>query len=160
MNCSRKSSRTSKHLPFKGLVAILGLCAGLAMMCVPFASSVQAKEFKFEFQKIVETGPDAVVSLAYELGNVQIVNSDLDGWVIIEAVKTVDAVSVDAAEDANRHMDIKVKHSGNHVDISTNFRKLTDRGTSIFKKILGVSGKDVYGQVDWIIHVPAETQIK
>ena len=51
-------------------------------------TSVPAKEYGFDYQKIISTGPEAEVTLNYVSGNLTVVGGD-DDRVIIEARKRI-----------------------------------------------------------------------
>lgn len=142
---------TSRNRPvFEAITALSVLLAGLLLFC---PDSPYAKDFKFDYQRIVETGPEAELELAYVSGNLKIVSSN-DGRVVIEAVKRVNAVSMDEAELVADHIEIKVKQDDNKVSVAANYLRMRNRSESFWKKVLGTGGADSYGEVDWTIHVP------
>lgn len=122
----------------------------LAMLAAP---PVFAKEFGFDYQKVVSTGPEAEVTLNYVSGNLTVVGGDYDK-VIIEAHKRVSAASMDEAQESADHIEIKVDQRGERVDIVTNYLRVRNRSQSFWKKVLGAGGEDSFGEVDWIIQVP------
>jgi len=124
----------------------------------PTTDSLHAKDFKFDFQRILETGPDAELELNYISGNLRVVSSE-DERVVIEAVKRVSAVSMDEAELVADHIEIKVKHDDNKVLVATNYLRMRNRSASFWQKVLGVGGTDSYGEVDWTIRVPQGCRI-
>lgn len=116
-------------------------------------TSVPAKEYGFDYQKIISTGPEAEVTLNYVSGNLTVVGGD-DDRVIIEARKRIDAVSMDEAQVAADHIEIKVDQREKRVEIETNYLRMRNRSQSFWKKVLGAGGEDSFGEVDWVIQVP------
>ena len=104
----------------------LSIC--LVMLAAP---SVPAKEFGFDYQKVVATGPEAEVTLNYVSGNLIVVGGD-DDKVIIEAHKRVSAVSMDEAQVAADHIEIKVDQREKRVDIVTNYLRMRNRSQSFW----------------------------
>ena len=111
------------------------------------------KQFSFDYQKVIETGPEAELELTYVSGDLRILSSE-SNRVIIEAVKRIDAVSLDEAEIVADHIEIKVKHDKRKVSVSTNYLRMRNRSESFWKKVLGIGGSDSFGEVDWVIQVP------
>ncbi len=126
------------------------LVAGLLFLGL---NPLQAKDFKFDFQRILDTGPEAELDLSYVSGDLRIISSD-DERIVIEAVKRVNAASMDEAELVADHIEIKIKHEDNKVSVATNYLRMRNRSASFWKKVLGVGGTDSYGEVDWTVHVP------
>jgi hypothetical protein len=131
----------------------LGLITALA------AGDSSAKEFSFEYQRILETGPTAELELHFISGDLTIGPTDGER-VIIEAVKRVDAVNMDEAQLAADHIEIKVDHSDRKVRVNTNYLRMRNRGQSFWNKVLGTGGEDSFGEVDWHIQVPPDCKIQ
>ncbi|RKX23378.1 MAG: hypothetical protein DRP45_10565 [Candidatus Zixiibacteriota bacterium] len=116
-------------------------------------ATADGKEFRYDYQKIIETGPQAELQLTCFGGSMEIVSST-DDRIIIDAVKKVKAVSMIEAEEVADHIEIKVKQSGSKVEVETIYHQIRDRSSSFWKKIFGVGGNDSFGDVDWSIQVP------
>ena len=161
MNCSRRSSRTSEGpliprgldagrlLKFTVLSVVIGLLGAPAM---------QAKEFRFDYQKVYQTGPDVKLDLTYVSGNLEIVSSGSD-QIVIDAIKKVNAVSMDEAEEVADHIEIKARQDKNRVVVTTNYLRMRNRNSSFWQKVLGIGGSDSFGEVDWAIQVPVGCEI-
>ena len=132
------------------------LLAGLILFVAP--SRTWAKDFWFDFQRIVETGPQAELELHYVDGDLEIVGTD-EGKIIIDARKRVDAISLDDAQWVADHIEIKVEEHKNRVDVSANYLRMRDRDASFWSKMLGKGGRDPFGEVNWTIQVPVGCQI-
>ena len=156
MSYSRRSSETfrlfaSRNRPFFRVMTVLSvLVAGSVVFGF---SPVYAKDFRFDFQRVLDTGPEAVLELNYVSGNLTVVSSE-DQRIVIEAVKRVDAVSMDEAQLIADHIEISVKQDNNRVSVATNYLRMRNRSASFWQKILGAGGTDSFGEVDWTIRVP------
>ena len=122
------------------------------------AAPLPAKEFGFDYQRIVTTGPEAEVSLSYLSGNLTVIGGDEDD-VIIDARKRIDAVNMDEAQIAADHVEIKVDQREERVEIAANYLRMRNRSQSFWKKVLGTGGQDSYGEVDWTIRVPRHCRL-
>jgi len=138
-----------KLLPFIALVALALIVS---------TSQSQAKDFWFDFQRVVETGPEAELELHYIDGDLEIVGIE-GGKIIIDARKRVDAVGLDDAQWVADHIEIKVEENKNRVDVSANYLRMRDRDASFWSKLLGKGGKDPFGEVNWTIQVPVGCRV-
>ncbi|MEW5794734.1 MAG: DUF4097 family beta strand repeat-containing protein [Candidatus Zixiibacteriota bacterium] len=136
------------------LIAALSL---LAFSLGPAPMST-AKEFQFDYQKILSTGQDAELTLTYVSGNLLLTQSD-DDRLIIEARKRVSAVSSDEAQIAADHIEIKVDQKGRKVTVAANYLRMRNQSRTFWTKVLGTGGEDAFGQVDWSIRVPVGTRV-
>ncbi len=156
MSCSKRNSKISD--PTFGTLSrgsvglrLFVLLLGIVVFQAPL--SLEAKEYRFDYQRIVETGPRAELDLTYVSGDLEIISSDEDR-IIIDAVKKINAVSMDEAEEVAAHIEIKVRQDDNKVLVSTNYLRMRNRGSSFWGKLLGTGGEDSFGEVDWTIQVP------
>ncbi len=117
-----------------------------------------AKEYRFDFQRIIEVGDRLELELNYVNGKVDIIGSDTNR-LIIEAVKKVKATDMDEAAQVADHIELKIKQTGDRVTVNTNYLRMTDRSPSFWKKILGAGGSDSYGSVDFVITVPHNCRV-
>lgn len=122
------------------------------------ASELQAKDFWFDFQRIVETGPEAELELHYIDGDLEVLGTD-QPRIIIDARKRVDGVSIDDAQWIADHIEIKVEESGSKVAVSANYLRMRNRDASFWSKMLGKGGDDPFGEVNWTIQVPEGCQV-
>lgn len=128
----------------------------LALLLLVSAGS--AKEYSFQYQRIIEIEKTAEFSLALVNGDVEIVGGE-DNRLIIDAVKRVHAVSMDEAAIVADHIEIRVDQSGDKIDVSTNYLRMMNRSPSFWEKVLGVGGSESYGEVDYRITVPIGVDI-
>ncbi len=140
-------------IPDMPILAVL-----LTLMVFLAPNSLCAKEFRFDYQKILQTGREAELDLTYVSGNLEVISTDGDR-VIIEAVKKVNAVSMDEAEMVADHIEIKVLHDKKKVKVVTNYLQMRNRSQSFWQKVLGVGGSDSFGEVDWRVQVPQGCRI-
>ncbi len=120
--------------------------------------SLQAAEYTFENQKIIDITEPLTIDLTMFKGKVTVVGNQMDN-VIIEAVKIIRASNRDEAEEVADHIEIKVTPDGSHIEIATNYLKMINRTKSFWNKFLGTSGADAYGAVEYFIQVPPQTSI-
>ena len=123
------------------------------------AVSIQAAEYTFENQKILDVVEPITINLDMFKGKVTVVGNQTNN-VIIEAVKVVRASNREEAEEVADHIEIKVSPDGHHIDIATNYLKMISRSKSFWNKFLGTSGAEAYGSVNYFISVPPQTSIK
>jgi len=129
------------------------ITALIGTILVQFPCRLVADDFRFEYQRVIETGPEAVLNLEFVHGDVTITSSEQEK-VIIDATKQLSAVNVDEAQMVADHIEIKVERDGNRVDVTTNYLRMRNRSQSFWSKILGRGGEDSYGDVNWNIQVP------
>ena len=132
------------------------LLLGLTLVVIPPVS--EAKDFWFDFQRVVETGPEAELTLNYIDGDLEIVGTE-EGKIIIDARKRVDAVGLDDAQWVADHIEIKVDEHKNRVDVAANYLRMRDRDASFWSKMLGKGGEQPFGEVNWSIQVPIGCRI-
>lgn len=129
----------------------------LILIALPLGLS--AKEYTFQFQRILETGDKTKFRLTLVNGDVTITGTD-DSRLIIDAVKKVHAVSMDEAAVVADHIEIRVNQSGDNVDVATNYLRIINRSPSFWEKVLGIGGSDSYGEVNYTVQVPVGTSIE
>jgi len=123
------------------------------------AQSVAAKDFTFQYQRIIEPQGPVTLDLTYLEGNLEVVGGNEDGKLIINAVKRVKAVSMAEAEEVQGYIEIKVTRSDKQVSVRTNYLKMRNRGRSFWQKLLGLGEDDSYGEVDWRIELPDDCNL-
>ncbi len=116
------------------------------------ALPASAEEFTFDYQKIIKTDQPIDLKLVMASGKLTVSGGESDR-LIIEAVKRIRATGLDEAEEVANHIEIKVQQTGDLVEITTNYLKLSNRSRSFWSKVLG-AGADSYGDVDFHITVP------
>ena len=122
-------------------------------LVVGMGEDLSAKEFDFQFQRIVERDEPIELNLTYLEGNVEIVTSD-DGRLVIDAIKRVKAVSLDEAEEVQGYIEIKVTQEKDRVLVQTNYLKMRNHGQTFWQKLFGRGEDESFGEVDWRIAVP------
>jgi len=129
------------------------------LMILLMVTSSPAKEYTFQYQRIVEIEEAPELSLTLVNGDVTIIGTD-DSRLIIDAVKKVHAVSMDEAAIVADHIEIRVDQSGDRVDVATNYLRLINRSPSFWEKVLGLGGSESYGNVDYTIQVPYGAKVE
>ena len=130
----------------------------ICLVLLLFALPAQAKEYTFQYQRIIDTETPVEVELNLVNGNVYVRGGEVN-QIKIDAVKRVHAVSLDEAEIVADHVEIRVDQQTDRVDITTNYLRMTDRSPNFWEKILGVGGSPSYGNVDFTITIPPGTAI-
>lgn len=120
--------------------------------------SLQAAEYTFENQKIIDIAEPLTINLNMFKGKVTVIGNQ-SGKVIVEAIKIIRASNRDEAEEVADHIEIKVSPDNNHIEIATNYLKMVNRSESFWNKFFGTSGAEAYGSVDYFISVPPQTSI-
>lgn len=136
----------------------LTIAAGFLLLAGGAATEVSAKDFWFDYQKILTPGQGAELTLSYVSGNLTITQSE-DNRLIIEARKRVSAVSMDEAQTAADHIEIKVDQDGGKVAVAANYLRMRNHSNTFWSKVLGTGGEDSFGEVDWNIQVPVGTKV-
>lgn len=131
---------------------------GSLLLLLVFATAGRAKEYTFQYQRVVETEDTPEFSLTLVNGDVAVVGGD-DNRLIIEAVKKVHAVSMDEAAIVADHIEIRVDRAGDKVEISTNYLRMMNRSPSFWEKVLGLGGSESYGEVNYTITVPPGAKV-
>lgn len=116
-----------------------------------------AKEYTFEFQRIVDVSGPTTLDLSYIQGKVKINGAETDR-IVIDAIKRVRASNMDEAQEVADHIEIKVSTRQSTVVVNTNYLRLVNRTRSFWQKVLGV-GEDSFGDVDYVITVPTECNL-
>ena len=138
-------------------VPIRPLLLFLIFLLAPLGLS--AKEYTFQYQRVLDTEEKTNFRLTLVNGDVAITGTD-DNRLIVEAVKKVHAVSMDEAAIVADHIEIRVTQSGKNVDVATNYLRIINRSPSFWEKVLGIGGTDSYGEVNYTIQVPIGTSIE
>jgi len=117
------------------------------------AASLDAKEYTFDYHRVIEPKGEVTLDLSYLEGDLIVIGHDLD-QIIINGTKRINAVSLDEAEVVQGYVEIKTRETGDVVTVVANYLKMRNRGRSFWQKLLGMSGDDSYGEIDWQISLP------
>ncbi len=122
----------------------------LALLAAPAS---QAKEYRYQYQRIVDTKGSVDVDLSYLAGNL-VVTASPDNRLIIDAVKRIDAVSMDEAEIAADHIEIRLEQQGQRITVGTHYLRISNRSPNFWQKVLGRGSDESWGEVDYQIQIP------
>lgn len=122
------------------------------------AQSGLAKEFTFDYHREIEVAEGATLDLTYLEGDLVVTGNDF-GKIVIDGRKRVNAVSMDEAETVQSYIEIKVRQSGDKVEVATNYLQMRNRSRSFWQKLFGGGGEDAFGAVDWTISIPDNCNI-
>ncbi len=140
-------------MPVRRLFIIAAVAVWLSSV-----GGVEAAEFTFDYQKIVEISDPITLELNVSRGSVSVTGGE-DEKLIIEATKRVRATTRDEAEEVADHIEIKVAKVGDKVFVKTNYLKILSRNPSFWQKFLGAGG-DSYGSVEYTIALPLGCSVR
>ncbi len=127
--------------------------AAFGIILISLAGSMaMGKSYRFEYEKNIDTGDRAEISVNNVSGKIEIIAAAVDK-VIISAIKNVHAVDAEEAEKIADRIEIKVARNGRQVTVETNYLKGGPGSRSLWERLFG-SGEDSYGDVDYTITVP------
>ncbi|MDF1544754.1 MAG: DUF4097 family beta strand repeat-containing protein [bacterium] len=132
------------------------LILAATILCI--SSSGRAETFEFDFQKIYDVEGPLELELDIVRGNISIKQTETDR-LIIEATKVVKASDRHNAEEVADHIELMVDRTDDHFLVKTNYLTILNRSRSFWKRVLGV-GDDSFGDVNFIIQVPYDCDIK
>ncbi len=127
--------------------------AGLLLVTAAFIPNAGAEDFSFDYQKILNIGADAQLTLSFVSGDVSVVQSE-DDRLVIDARKRVNAATLDEAQLVADHIEIRVAKDDKKVGVTANYLRLKNNSRTFWSKVLGKGGDDAYGNVDWDIKIP------
>jgi hypothetical protein len=128
------------------------VCAGL------LAAPLLAGEHTFQYQRIVETGDKAELTLTCHDGDIEIIGHDQPN-VVIDAVKYVKVGNEREAAEIADHIEIRVEHNKQAVKVAANYLPIRDRGRTFWQKVLGRGKEDSFGEVRFSIKVPRNCRV-
>ncbi len=122
------------------------------------AVTAESKTFRFDYHKemIVPTG--AALRINNQGGNVTIVGVKHLDQIKIDAIKTVHAVDETAAREVATHVELRFSTRNNEAVLETLLEEVSERHRSFWERLVG-SDDDWFGSVDYVISVPAETDV-
>jgi len=136
----------------------INICLFLFFCMLFINSPSMAKEYTFDYQKIIPLTEPIELDLQTVMGNITITGTD-GNRIIVEAEKSVRASGQDEAEEVADHIEIKVKKHNNKVTVNTNYLRMINRSPSFWSKIFGTSGNESFGAVNYNIKVPTQTSL-
>ncbi|MBK7142668.1 MAG: DUF4097 family beta strand repeat protein [bacterium] len=128
------------------------VCLGLV------AAGLQAGDHTFQYQRIVEVGDRAELSLTCQDGDIEIIGHD-QSTIIIDAVKHIKIGDDREAAEIADHIEIRVEHNNQAVKVAANYLPIRERGRSFWQKVLGRGKEDSFGEVSFSIKVPRNCRV-
>ena len=124
-----------------------------------FASAVLAgKTYEYQYQKIIDVEPTLELTVNNANGNI-ILASNNEYKLRVDAIKKIYSESKEEADLISDHVQISVTATEGHFLIEPKFLKIQDKSPSFWQKLLGQSGEQSYGSVDFVISVPVESNV-
>ncbi len=128
------------------------------IVCICFSVAPAGKEYRFEYQKIVNVRPTLELTINNANGNVRVMASS-EYNLRVDATKRIYAESKSDADLIADHIQIGVNATEGHFIIEPHFRKIENRSPSFWEKLLGRSGEQAYGAVDFVVMVPVDCNL-
>lgn len=122
-------------------------------------SAVFAKEFRFSWKETFPVTGRVTLEMNYLSGDVIIVAYDGDE-VRIDAVKRVQAISIQEAAELSKRLQIKATQSGDRIRVTTSVGSLHRSKQSFWKRIFASGSGDDQNVVDFVIAVPEACNLK
>jgi DUF4097 and DUF4098 domain-containing protein YvlB len=130
----------------------------IIILLTVIAATAGGKSFRFDFQKNIEVGANAELTVSNSSGNIEITGAPVSE-ISISAIKNIRATDAEEAEEISGHIEIKVVKAKNRIAIQTNYIKALDGSRSFWEKLFG-TGSDSYGSVDYTITVPSDCYVE
>lgn len=136
----------------------LRLVLVLAIILFFPASEAVSKEFRFSFQETIPFDQGMVLELSYLTGSVTITGYDGDE-LLIDAIKRVNALSINEAEQLSDNIRINIEHADNRVSLFTSFSDPSHEQQPLWKRLFGLGKFQSPGSVDYVIAIPQSCNI-
>lgn len=133
-------------------------CLSWAVCWWLIALGVQAGDHTFQYQRIVEVGAKAELTLTCQDGDVEIIGHD-QSTVIIDAVKHIKVGDDREAAEIADHIEIRVEQDKHQVKVAANYLPIRERGRSFWQKVLGRGKDDSFGEVTFSVKVPRNCRV-
>lgn len=134
---------------------ILSISLIAALVCS--AANIQADEYTFDYQKIVDVPNPIPFSLELIRGSVTVNGTEGDR-IIVEATKVIHASNRREAEEVADHIEIKLREEENRVSVQTNYLTMLNRSQSFWQKVLG-GGSAEHVEVHYTISLPFDCDL-
>ncbi len=131
------------------LVFLITLALGLP--------TVQAAEYTFPFQKVLQTGDTVKLSVTCPVGNIEVRAGEAT-QVVIDATRRIKAASQEEAAEAADDLQLDIRQDINTVTITADMLQLDRQDKSFLKKLLG-GGAETRASIDLVIQVPVDCEI-
>ncbi|GEM_PF-937276 len=122
------------------------------------AFNAEAKTFRFDYQKIIDTADSVEFYLSNIPGRIDVVGG-ADNQVIIKAVKFVRASDQEEAEELGAAIDIRVTRTENRISVLTDYLKSTRKSPSFWDRLFGTD-QESFGGVDYSISLPRSCRLE
>lgn len=138
-----------KHLALKRTA----LQFGLALLFSFLAISLEAKTFRFDYERELEIAEGATLQVRNGVGDITIRAEKGRRHLLVQAVKTVHAVDESAAREVAGFVDLKYSSKTNVAVIETVIESTGNIKRGFWDRLVGVAD-DWFGSVDYVITVP------
>lgn len=118
----------------------------------------EAKDYQIPFERRTDTAGVSVLDLTWISGDCRIIPADSD-QIVVSAVKRIDALSAEDAQDMADHIQIQVERQKGRLVVSTRYLRTLEKGPSFWQKMFGKGSDPSFGQIDWTVSIPAGLQV-
>jgi DUF4097 and DUF4098 domain-containing protein YvlB len=134
------------------------LSAVIFLILVSCGIRLEAKTFRFDYQKSIEIAGNVEFFLSNIEGRIEIIGGPGE-QIQINAVKYVQASDEDESEELGANIEIRVTRNDNRVSVQTDYLRDSGRSRSFWSRLFG-SDRDTYGSVDYSIAVPRKCRVE
>ncbi len=117
-----------------------------------------AKDFRIPIERRVDAGNLKGVDITWINGDCRVIPSDTD-QIVIQAVKKLDALSAEDAQDLADHIQIPIEQIDGRLVVSVKYVRTLEKLSGFWQKMLAKSSDDAFGTIDWTISVPAGFEV-
>ncbi len=155
----RYSAKSLATYPVFNTIFNKGLLAGFVFVALMVgAKTANSKTFRFDYHKEMVVPTGAALRINNQNGNITIVGVKHLDQIKIDAIKTVHAVDETAAREVATHVELRFSTRNDEAVLETLLEEVSERHRSFWERLVG-SDDDWFGSVDYVISVPAETNI-
>ena len=120
--------------------------------------TADAKEFRFSRQTTYKTGSRAALEVSSLYGSVLVYGYEGDE-IVVDAIKRVNAVSIEEAQELAKQVSVSINHSGSRLFATAAGVDTGNSDRPLWKRLLGIGSAQVASAVDFAIAVPERCDI-
>jgi DUF4097 and DUF4098 domain-containing protein YvlB len=130
-----------------------------ALFVMAALAPASAKEYRMTFERQADTVGISTLDLTWIAGDCELTASDTD-LIQIMAIKRVEAVSAEDANDLADHIQIQIEKIKDHLAVGTRYLRTLEKLPSFWQKMFSHGGDASFGMVDWKVKVPAGLKVR
>ena len=129
----------------------------LAVICLT-AVAAGAKEFRLPVERRAKAEKLTAVDLTWINGDCRVIPAETDE-IVISAVKRLDALSAEDAQDLADHIQISALEIEGRLVVTTKYLQTLENLPGFWQKMLGKNSDAAFGKVDWTVSVPEGLEV-